>query len=306
MLRSIVLLTHVVRYVRAISHIRAEQPIGAISDGQDDLEDDWNRAEIVFDGRETDGLNEALELCLASGARPVQILGLQDSGTTFLKQLLERNFLQELNISCAHADWFGRGFYKHGNVEMLVRLEPWRRRYLEDYDFVGVAIIRNPISWLRSVKKAPYKLAACVEGHDWITRACHHPCPVGHTGHLSHIEADFRNLGTVWSNWTHTYQKLHQFGFKDSIIIRYEDLVQNTQLTLDRIGEVIGSKTKKRLHEVYEPSKPGGRPVDYDEALKKIQQREYLAEYTASELRQACNTVDVQLMQHYDFSADCQ
>merc|ERR1719373_337403 len=91
----------------------------------------------------------------------------------------------------------GCRFWKHSSLSVLRAKSP---KTLEDCgtsNTIGLAMIRNPLSWLRSFHHVAYDLYSCNKGEDWLTRPCAYPSNV--PGLLGGRQ--YRNVETIWTNW---------------------------------------------------------------------------------------------------------
>merc|ERR1719159_345636 len=154
----------------------------------------------------------------------LQILGMYNSGTNLLMQLMQKNLPE------AHAAAYPPyAIWKHAYLEAL---SPSLRRELRQH--VAVAMLRNPLAWLASLEKAPYNLANCAEGaagdraEAWLTEPCHMPEVLRNAGDPSPLKSSFlaasnvpvpfiqkriplANVETVWNRWAADYVHLSKF-----------------------------------------------------------------------------------------------
>ena len=97
-------------------------------------------------------------------------------------------------------------------------------------------MVRDPLSWLQSLKKAPYDLKRCTKKEDWLTAPCAtpktftdwiaHPDPLASIPPPKFLYVPFPgrpalpNLESFWNEWTRDYTHMADFGFADSLVIR--------------------------------------------------------------------------------------
>merc|ERR1719486_1857481 len=99
-----------------------------------------------------------------------------NTGTNLLCELVRSNFA---GTHCVEYVW------KHLRPSLIASASPpkdwWTRKEYGDTipkDFgkkvLGLAMVRNPLSWLTSVQKAPYELVNCVGGSvsETLTKWC--------------------------------------------------------------------------------------------------------------------------------------
>lgn len=238
----------------------------------------------------------------------LQILGLYDSGTSLLHSTLEANFpgLFELRGS-ADFDGLGPGIWKHANLDALVHFEPGHARQHREQHVIGVAMVRNPLSWLQALRKAPYDFEDCVQGRRWLTHRCALPdsAPRHQAAWLGE-RLVFPSIPGIWSNWTESYQHLRDYGFDRSVVIRYEDLVTDPGAVLASIAEIAGVPLPSTVVIQKEPAKDTGEPHGRQEALRLIKTKAHLANYSQPDLRLACAQIDRRLarrLEYFDCSA---
>merc|ERR1719428_2338871 len=145
------------------------------------------------------------------------------------------------NFPTAHWGPGKTSFWKHAKPSAMSRLKPT----LQSSGVVGVAVIRDPMSWLQSMRKAPYDLRNCFTNYNWLTAPCTLPAPCvppstncvhpAHSGpmHMTNVEA-------FWNEWTKDYDALGKFGFTSFVVVRYEDIVLDTQGVLAAIAKAGG------------------------------------------------------------------
>eukprot|EP00927_Polykrikos_kofoidii_P087025 TRINITY_DN9933_c0_g1_i2.p1 TRINITY_DN9933_c0_g1~~TRINITY_DN9933_c0_g1_i2.p1 ORF type:complete len:549 (+),score=101.63 TRINITY_DN9933_c0_g1_i2:111-1757(+) len=261
-------------------------------------------------------------LMVGAGQRPLQVLGLQNTGTNLLKALL----FQDLGMSRApsakelppptpaagHVYQYARrhnqstdsivGVWKHANLAVVEARHPMRLQHFATFDFVGVAMVRDPLSWLRSMKKAPYELKGCVSGDDWLVRPCYHITPDG-----DGLNGEtFSSLEDIWNQWMTSYERLAHFGFSHHLVIRYEDLVFSMLRSVQDVARLVGTRVPAELRFVPEDAqKDHGSATTLNGAKEKMRTKSYLAEFTQEELKQACSRLDKDLMARHGYGG-CQ
>eukprot|EP00443_Scrippsiella_acuminata_P129288 CAMPEP_0115709570 /NCGR_PEP_ID=MMETSP0272-20121206/72541_1 /TAXON_ID=71861 /ORGANISM="Scrippsiella trochoidea, Strain CCMP3099" /LENGTH=150 /DNA_ID=CAMNT_0003151187 /DNA_START=104 /DNA_END=553 /DNA_ORIENTATION=+ len=137
---------------------------------------------------------------------------------------------------------------------------------------MGIAMIRNPISWLHSMHHIAYDINPCVHGTNWLTKTCKYPSHVDGGNLLAGLE--FPNLEAIWTNWTLDYESLTSFGFKRGLLVRYEDLVLDT----DRIDSFT-NLTRSAETRLVERGVNPGKKKNLDSrahAIVQIQKKSYL------------------------------
>lgn len=244
-----------------------------------------------------------LATALIDNRMHVQVLGLYNSGTSLLKDLLAANF-PEMEFNHVNYDMHSVcELWKHASLSTLQAASPQFKDMCTMRKTVAVAIVRNPVSWMTSMKRVAYDLCECIHGDDWFTRPCTYPSYA--CGGLA--GKTFANMESIWTAWAQDYEHLESFGFVNSLVIKYEDLVINTSAVLDRIANVTGfyanTSNVTQIEDSRSPTEndPNGR----DHAIEKINSASYRDEWTVSERQAICERLDAPTLQRYGYSAEC-
>jgi hypothetical protein len=230
----------------------------------------------------------------------LQVLGLFNTGTNLVQKLMMKNF------PTAH---FGPGptsFWKHAKPSAMSRL----KSTLQSSGVVGVAVIRDPMSWLQSMKKAPYDLGNCVHSYNWLTASCTLPAPcsgppasncaqAAHQGPMT-----FSSVPAFWNEWTKDYDKLNTFGFQKFVVVRYEDVVLQTEQVLADIATAAGLPAPAMVMQQHAPAKTHGASNGRAAAIQKLRSKSYLRLYSPQNRKAACARLDKPLMAKHDYH-DC-
>jgi hypothetical protein len=233
--------------------------------------------------------------------RDVVVLGQFNTGTNLLVKLFQQNF----HYAPQHVV-DGRPIWKHLRPAELANAGIAK-------DVVLLVVLRDPLSWLQSMRKAPYDLAECVEGATlhmqnhkkdgfWIEQPC--ALKSKNFGAYTMPTVELGGLADYWNLWTEEYDDLPQFGFDRVVLIRYEDLVLKTEDVLAEIGSAVGREPPPTAVHVHGPAKPHGRATGRVEAVMKLKSKSYLRTYSSAELLAACEALDRALMREHGY-ADC-
>lgn len=179
---------------------------------------------------------------------------------------------------------------------------------LKNHTVVPVVMVRNPLSWLRSIKKAPYELAKCVDGDDWLEKPCAHNFPAGYVKESfgMKLKAQFQHLTGLWARWTESYEPILRKHFGKVLIVRYEDLVQHTEHVVRRIGNTLQLTLPDQIDIIETPAKSHGAALGHEAAMERIHNKEYMEEFTDDELSLVCDQLKffADVMIKYGYS-DC-
>eukprot|EP00448_Togula_jolla_P000676 CAMPEP_0170600192 /NCGR_PEP_ID=MMETSP0224-20130122/17206_1 /TAXON_ID=285029 /ORGANISM="Togula jolla, Strain CCCM 725" /LENGTH=343 /DNA_ID=CAMNT_0010924907 /DNA_START=38 /DNA_END=1069 /DNA_ORIENTATION=+ len=235
----------------------------------------------------------------------VQIMGLQDTGTNLLMAMLQLNFGDQVRYFDAAfhnpTGTHSKGIWKHANVHMFREVYPDKLQTFGEQRVVALALVRDPMSWLQSIRKAPYELKSCVTGDDWLRRACTHSFPAGYNDVPG---ATLPNLESVWGQWTKAYDELVPGGYHGAIMIRYEDLVLHPEATMGVVAEKLGLNMPKVVKYPTEPAKGHGDAIGRNDAMVKIQTRAFMSLYPEGEVAEVCERLESfqSVMEAYGYS----
>jgi len=229
----------------------------------------------------------------------LEVMGLQDTGTNLLTSLLNKNFGSQITLLDAAFGGDRHGVWKHSNMGFIDLKRPELFDNLKKQNAVPVVVVRDPLSWLQSIKKAPYELNNCVQGTNWLSKPCMHRVPAGYAKPLVG-PAYFHFLSGLWGNWTESYSVALGKNFRKTVILRYEDLVLRTEDTLRSLANVLGLEMPPEVMVVESPAKNHGEALGRVAAIDKIEKELFLDQYTDKELSMVCG----QLMNWRDALTD--
>lgn len=244
---------------------------------------------------------------ISKAAKHVHVIGLFNSGTNLLTKLLPKNFGD--TVSSAN----DVGFWKHSSIARLAAENPDFAATMAAKGAVAVAVTRQPLSWLQSMRKSPYDLTQCVHGwRSYLTSSCTLPAPChrysthcGHAVAFAHGGIHIDNLGAFWNQWTREYGALARYGFQKALLVRYEDLVLDTEGVLARLAEMLALPAPRTVVQQHRSAKAHGRSSGRAAALAKLRTRSYLQLYAAGERERACSKLDAGLLAAHDYATDC-
>lgn len=234
----------------------------------------------------------------AGANRNVHVLGLQDTGTNLLYQMLMINLGSHLTFydstTLTPHGQYRTGIWKHSNIKELYDYNASALERMSDDKVVAFMMVRDPMSWLQSVSKAPYELSSCTGGQDWLTRPCLHRVPAGYN---QAPPKQFSNLEEVWNAWTSAYEHYYKNGLERGLVIRYEDLVLEPERTMDVIAAKLNMDKPDSGWSIAEKSaKYHGDSHGRLEAIKKIESKSFLSSYVGSEVEDSCARLDPKLL----------
>mmetsp|Transcript_66704 Transcript_66704/g.145458 ORF Transcript_66704/g.145458 Transcript_66704/m.145458 type:complete len:395 (+) Transcript_66704:170-1354(+) len=244
--------------------------------------------------------------------RHVQILGLQNTGTNLLAAMMHLNFDPHIlyhDLSKGHGSsgpW-RRGIWKHANLEVMSESSPTVLQEVQEEHAAALVMIRDPVSWLQSMHKAPYELSTCIAGSSWLSKKCVHAVPAGYGQEGKRLPGVHKlvlpNIEAVWNEWNAAYSNATSYGFAGGMVIRYEDLVLQPDETMQRIADFLKLPAPARVRPVLRSAKRHGQSVGHNEAIQKLTEKLYLKEYSPEELKVACSNLDEELMKKYSYNS---
>lgn len=225
------------------------------------------------------------------------VVGQFNTGTNLLGKLMNLNF--------PHAQHVPRSFYywKHAKPTLLTQAY---RESLKGHKIVPLIMIRDPLSWLWSVHKAPYNYRDCTNKLDWLSNPCAMSREHARMGpgfqYIGPVK--LANLQAHWNEWTRDYLHMQDFGFHDAVLVRYEDLVLQTEVELSRIGGVLGLGNPAPFRQLQSPAKAHGASGGRQNALRKLKTKPYMGLFKPGELEMTCDRLDKSLTQRFHYN-DC-
>lgn len=244
----------------------------------------------------------------------VQILGLFDTGTNLLRELLQANFGDQVvlyeNFQPAARYWLmkdedvcysdeqnGRqicSVWKHANLDVVKRRAPKRIRQYEADNVIAIAMVREPLAWLQGVKKQPYDFS--MEGNnfsrdDWLAQ----PVSVQTDWYGGPPTEGYSSIIEAWNSHARIYGNLANYGFKRHLVMRYEDLVLRTQKAVDAIASLLELPIPKGIDQVMDSAKLGDSH-GHDMAVQMIRNRTYEHMLSDADKSDACNRLDLDAM----------
>eukprot|EP00746_Dinoflagellata_sp_MGD_P147161 gnl/MRDRNA2_/MRDRNA2_79540_c0_seq1.p1 gnl/MRDRNA2_/MRDRNA2_79540_c0~~gnl/MRDRNA2_/MRDRNA2_79540_c0_seq1.p1 ORF type:complete len:622 (-),score=87.86 gnl/MRDRNA2_/MRDRNA2_79540_c0_seq1:15-1880(-) len=243
----------------------------------------------------------------------VIILGMYDTGTNLFHNLLVHNIEEVHNVSLCkdYSGWAYCGqVWKHTHPSRLAEAQKFRQgKYGNNGDFksaTAVVIVRHPFSLIESIRSGQNYDVDC--GNFALDDTCMYITPTGqrlkNQAGNSRVEnpicvpgeqACWPSMAAAWNSYTEGYLKTLPDLFKHVEILRYEDIVELPQDTMQRLGvdlEMDLDFTNWTPQDAH-AKKLGG---DHASSLKKLQARDYGAKYSEEEKQQLCAQLDHGLM----------
>jgi hypothetical protein len=228
------------------------------------------------------------------GSSKYLLAGQFNTGTNLLDALVQ------LNFPGAFHDEQWVYYWKHRKPADMTLAD---RANIKNKGLVALVMVRDPLSWLQSMKKAPYDMRACVTRYDWLTAPCSTPPNYSQLHGTKPVH--LQNIEAYWNEWARDYQHMKDFGFSDAVVIRYEDLVLDTEGQLQRIAHVLNLPAPSIVRQVHGPAKTHGNANGRAVAIQKLKNKPYLQQYTFLEKTAVCDRLDKGLLRDFDYGGDC-
>jgi len=225
--------------------------------------------------------------------RLIAVFGAFDSGTNLFCAMM----LANLGAVCNHGESPGHpdpySFWKHTPPNYAnggaARLEAFLQR-ITNADIHGFAIIRSPLSHIKSWTQASYDLRCALHRTDH--------CEISHQTQFTHEwrqwTFDTPGYAGVWNDYMMGYQTLSQ-TYDHMHVIRYEDLVLNPEQVIAMIAEKLHTPVPSNINIIATPAKNHGHVNDRVAAIARIQSRSYLNEISSSDRARLCGALQYNL-----------
>jgi GR25 family glycosyltransferase involved in LPS biosynthesis len=254
----------------------------------------------------------------------VIILGMYNSGTNLFYNMFHEDIEQHLNVELCKTYSGGAScgrVWKHTHPKRLSETIKLRPEYGDFNQTTAIALVRHPFALIHSLQMGENHDVHCGEPDELptgkgvdIRQSCRYVLPTGvalkpQMGD-ERIESPicpsllrsgqcWRDVAEGWNSYVGGY--LHNLTslFKNVKIIRYEDLVQDPERTLEDLTQDQGRRFPRRPWSwdwtPYEAASKnlGGNRSD---ALQKFTEHNYGANFTEDELSFLCYRLDKHLM----------
>mmetsp|Transcript_63107 Transcript_63107/g.137140 ORF Transcript_63107/g.137140 Transcript_63107/m.137140 type:complete len:301 (-) Transcript_63107:156-1058(-) len=244
----------------------------------------------LWDGQDMDdddAFHEQFSSDVSDEQLGIEIMGLFDTGTNLLGTMLQSNFAGQFTTYGIVPPNAKPGVWKHADPTVLLNSNRSDMAAIVDAKVAVIAMIRDPLSWFQSLRKAPYQLHLCVDGEDWLTKPCAHGSPGGPNS-TSQV---WSNLAHMWADWSGSYKRLMEAGVPNVVTVRYEDLVVRPEEVITEIANALDLTLPESILSVDRAAKASGDPSGRQEAVDKINNKSYLENYLQSELDAACTSL---------------
>jgi len=232
----------------------------------------------------------------------IKIMGPYDSGTNYLSKLMQANNLEEHHIlDPSINERVVEGGWKH-----------WPEQYapddlFTDKDRLVIYLVRHPLSWFQSIKKATYDIScedvvgtgACdfdFQKLRW-TRQWTNLNLLNAVGGQSGTVVHFNNLASIWNLYYDGYLNQNKLPM---MMVRYEDLLTQPEVVLTAIASALGTALDGKFNEVTEKAKPD-YSRDFSSAYNWNVKKQFLTEYTNEDLMRLHGQVDQKLIEQFGY-----
>lgn len=191
-------------------------------------------------------------------------------------------------------------FWKHANLDVIKARSGKRLEQNRRLGVVGIAIVREPLAWLQGIRRAPYDYQHPprndVRAANWLQRNF----TTSELFYGGEPAVTFPSLGEIWSNHTRAYEHLDKYGFDRRLVLKYEELVLDTENAVSKIAQVLGLPPPISFQQVEVPAKDGASG-GHAQAVEKLKTKSHIELFSKEELRQACDSLDRQAMRRHGY-----
>jgi len=160
-----------------------------------------------------------------------KVIGERCSGTNFLSAAISRNFKISFTRKYGHKHWFRDMDNKDSDKTLFV------------------AIIRDPFTWINSLYRRPTHLPYEMKWQP--LKFLSHPISVYNRGKKVNFPSlkyeNYKNLFELRKDKNKYLLEEARHRYKNYIIIRYEDLRDDYEQTLNKIGELFDLEKKEEF-----------------------------------------------------------
>jgi hypothetical protein len=234
-----------------------------------------------------------------------KIMGHYNTGTHLIRELLVTAFGASADVADPNEVGFSDcTFWKHSPLRRVPEenIEPCNRS-----NVIGIAMVRNPLSWLQSLHGCPYDLNDCVQGEDWLVRSCTYPA--GIVSLMPQLQGvSYANVEDIWNQWTEDYTFLRPQLFNRSMVLTYEEVVLNTHEILKQIASLANLRLPKHMQKVSQLMQNQAVPWAAETenqreiAAQKIKTSEFVNSFESTELDHMCTHLDSEAMRRYGYT----
>lgn len=241
---------------------------------------------------------------LSSIAKPVvQMLGMKASGTNLFLELVKRNIdarvLDKLDLGYSL-------FWKHSPIDQITTGRPANQEYFKHV--LAVAIVRNPFSILSHFfKGGPIRKNMCGPMVVLDIGSVQAPCrlrekaPLWDGGKMYTVNAT--NAVALWNSYVRNYlDTLPHMGFKNTTVIRFEDLVIQPEVAMQQIAALAEVPLAASLDLPSAPTGPSRTTRAM--AVRELEQKSYLSRFQPALRTEICRMLDSELMRRLQYD-DC-
>lgn len=245
----------------------------------------------------------------------VQILGMYNSGTNLLRQLLTLNLgLQD----CSGHDSEGESFLctskEHLRAPGICKhsppLDPRLLEFIGKSYHAVIAVVRAPLAQIAAWRKRPYALGDtgnCMALNYTLAEADGMPCmlpffrePPFNARNPAYRVPEFhiavQGVTRIWNYFRSGFEELRRLSPAAQVLfVEYEALVLDPAGVVRRLGKALGLEPPRMVLPVEVPSKNHGEPVSRAVARARILNRTHLREFMDEEVARVCHRLDKSL-----------
>lgn len=208
----------------------------------------------------------------------VMVRGMFNTGNNFMNKILLSN---QLPYKIVDADYHKPYQWKHTPPQDLNSLST-------SPNVLNVIMIRHPLAWVTGIHKSPYDLSC--KSDDTMCQL-----------HYNGKQKTWSHIISVWNDYYTHFPKING----NWMVVRYEDLLQNTEKEYNRITynlKIIQKRNRRRLFNIpTRPAKNHGHPRGFNEAKQFNAKQTWRYKFTKTQIQEYCNLLDSELMKTFNY-----
>lgn len=244
--------------------------------------------------------------CIRNKKSCVLVVGMFDTGTNLMTALLHDHASETLGLDLLserrmrkERTFPAQPFWKHTLPRDLERAQKgWEYTTL-------IVMVRNPLAHVVALDKQAYDLNAC-KNH-WKRNHYSPFCTRKCTMRAKHTVVPAHTYADVWNAYMHdVVHVLPTMGFKNIVVVRYEDVVLHTSRELDRTLHAQNlTVPHKAMKQSCRPAKNHGKPHTHAQAKAILMKHGYTTHLSPREFAGVCHGLNRTLLRTFGYEGAC-
>jgi len=293
------------------------EPMYFDSDGPDKLswEDDSDKLSWTDDYKDVLARDEGSELPNETAKR-VQLFGMYNSGTNMIVATMQASHpdasvcpFGQMETTKAHCqEDQSQSPYKHANVHFV---QEWLSKPSSQGSRL-IFVVRNPVSWLASMKNSPYGFGGCFNPNatEWVSQECRceEMVEMGKKDLLcAPGQASYSSMADVWNRYVAGYKQLANSSTHLSTMTRYEDIVLEPVQSYETIEARLELSVRKPsfIERLPSSSVKQDESRSSEDAALAIRLGSYREGLNDEDRKTFCSLLDKTLLQEFGYVHEC-